>query len=111
MRLQLIRSATLLLDYAGQHILIDPFFAPKHSRPSYTGRSPNPLVELPLPPEQILDGVELVIVSHLHSDHFDPVAHQLVPKTLPLLCQPGNEETIRDKGFLDVTPEIGRAHV
>ncbi len=104
MRLQLIRNATLLLDYAGTHILIDPFFAPKHSRPSYTGKSSNPLVDLPISPERILDGVELVVVSHLHSDHFDPVAHELVPKTLPLLCQPGDEPTIREKGFEDVTP-------
>jgi L-ascorbate metabolism protein UlaG (beta-lactamase superfamily) len=104
MRLQLIRNATLLLDYAGRHILIDPYFAPKHSRPSYTGQSPNPLVDLPISPERTLDGVELVVVSHLHSDHFDPVAHELVPKTLPLLCQPGDEPTIRDKGFQDVTP-------
>ncbi|MGY3387724.1 hypothetical protein ACVWW6_000315 [Bradyrhizobium sp. USDA 3311] len=43
-------------------------FAPKHSRPSIAGRSPNPLVELPVSTDQALDGVELVIVSHLHSD-------------------------------------------
>jgi L-ascorbate metabolism protein UlaG (beta-lactamase superfamily) len=104
MRLQLIRNATLLLDYGGNHILTDPFFAPKHSRPSYTGQSPNPLVDLPILPERILDGVELVVVSHLHSDHFDPVAHELVPKSLPILCQPGDEPTIHDKGFLNVTP-------
>jgi len=104
MRLQLIRNATMLLDYAGTHILTDPFFAPKHSRPSMTGRSPNPMVDLPLPPERILDGVELVIISHLHGDHFDAVAQELIPKSLPLLCQPADEPTIRDKGFQSVTP-------
>jgi len=104
MRLQLIRNATMLLDYGGRRLLLDPFFAPRHSRPSFTGKSPNPLVDLPLPPERILDGVELVVVSHLHTDHFDPVAHDLVPKALPLLCQPGNEQTIREKGFQAVTP-------
>ena len=106
MRLQLIRNATQVLDYAGKRILLDPYFAPKHSRPSYTGKSPNPLIDLPLPPERILAGVQLVIVSHLHSDHFDPVAHELVPKTLPFFCQPGDEQTIRDKGFHDVTPVV-----
>jgi L-ascorbate metabolism protein UlaG (beta-lactamase superfamily) len=104
MRLQLIRNATLLLDYAGRHILTDPFFAPKHSRPSFTGKSPNPLADLPILPEHILDGVELVVISHLHADHFDPVAHELVPKRLPILCQPGDEQTIREKGFQAVTP-------
>ncbi len=103
MNLRLIRNATLVLDYAGQRLLIDPYFAPRHSLPSYTGRSPNPLVELPLTTDEILDGVEWVIVSHLHSDHFDTVAQALVPKALPLFCQPINEEFIRGKGFQNVT--------
>jgi L-ascorbate metabolism protein UlaG (beta-lactamase superfamily) len=104
MKLQLIRNATLLLDYAGHHILIDPDFGVKHSRRSFTGKSPNPMTDLPLPPERILAGVELVIVSHLHSDHFDAVAQEVIPKHLPLLCQPGDEIVIRSKGFTDVTP-------
>jgi L-ascorbate metabolism protein UlaG (beta-lactamase superfamily) len=109
MKLQLIRNATLRLNYAGQEILIDPYFAPKHSLPSYTGKSPNPLVELPLPIEAILKDVSLVIVSHLHSDHFDTVAQREVPKTLPLFCQPGNEDIIRGKGFQQVTPIVDEA--
>lgn len=104
MRLHLIRNATLRLTYAGRLLLIDPYLAPKHSRPSFTGASLNPTADLPLSTDAILDGVELVIVSHLHSDHFDPVAHALVPTHLPLVCQPGDEDTIRDKGFVDVQP-------
>lgn len=104
MYLQLIRNATLKLHYAGHVLLIDPFFAPKHSRPSFTGKSPNPTVDLPIPIEQILDRVEMVFVSHLHADHFDPLAWERVPKQLPLYCQPGDEITIREKGFEQVTP-------
>ena len=104
MRLQLLRNATLKLDYGGHTILIDPYFAPKHSLESFAGRSPNPMVELPLAIERILDGVELVIVSHLHSDHFDSVAKERVPKHLPLICQPGDEATISESGFTDVAP-------
>lgn len=104
MKLQLIRNATLKLDYAGRTVLIDPYLAPKYSLPSFTGRSPNPMVELPNGIEDILDGAELVIVSHLHDDHFDSVAMQRVPKHLPLFCQPGDEATIREAGFTNVTP-------
>jgi L-ascorbate metabolism protein UlaG (beta-lactamase superfamily) len=105
MKLQLIRNATLVLDYAGHHILIDPYFAPKQSRPSYIDQSPNvnPMADLPIPPERILEGVEVVIVSHLHSDHFDTTAQELIPKPIPLLCQPENEAFIRDKGFVNVS--------
>jgi L-ascorbate metabolism protein UlaG (beta-lactamase superfamily) len=104
MKLWLLRNATLKLEIGGRIVLIDPFFAPKGSRPSFTGRTPNPMVELPASPEEILDGVELVIVSHLHADHFDPVAHSLVPQHLPLICQPGDEDKIRSFGFEDVMP-------
>jgi len=104
MRLRLIRNATQRLRYAGRELLLDPFLAPKHSRPSFAGRSPNPLVDLPCPPEEILAGAELVIVSHLHSDHFDPEAQRLLPKDLPVFCQPGDEEAIRGHGFQSVTP-------
>ncbi len=104
MKLQLLRNATLKLDYAGLTILIDPDFASKHSRPSFTGRSPNPMTDLPVSTDEILGGVELVLVSHLHADHFDKAAQDLVPKHLPLICQPGDEEKIRSFGFTDVTP-------
>ncbi|QOZ67374.1 MBL fold metallo-hydrolase [Bradyrhizobium arachidis] len=104
MKFRLLRNATLKLDILDRSVLIDPFFAPKGSRPSFTGRAPNPLVELPVGPEEILDGVELVVVSHLHADHFDPVAQELVPKHLPLICQPGDEDKIRSYGFGNVTP-------
>lgn len=102
MRLQLIRNATLRLTYHGQLILVDPYLAPKHSLPPYADKSPNPLVELPLDIPDILDGVQAVLVSHLHSDHFDSVAKERLPKDLPLFCQPGNDAAIREAGFADV---------
>ena len=64
------------------------------------------MVDLPSSIETILAGVELVVVSHLHSDHFDSVAKEVVPKHLPLICQPGDETVIRQAGFTDVRPLI-----
>jgi L-ascorbate metabolism protein UlaG (beta-lactamase superfamily) len=102
MQIQLIRNATLRLIYHGQLILIDPYFAPKHTLPSYADKSPNPLVDLPMESADILGGVQAVIVSHLHMDHFDSVAKALLPKDLPLFCQPGNDAAIHEAGFQDV---------
>ena len=68
--------------------IIDPYLAAKHTRPSYTGASPNPLVDLPCSPQEVIAGIEMVLISHLHSDHFDPAARELLPKTIPILCQP-----------------------
>jgi len=96
------------ITYAGHEILADPYFAPKFSRPSFAGVSPNPLVDLPYPPTEILSGIELLILSHLHSDHFDPEAQRLVPRQMPILCQPGDETRIRELGFQDITPVDGQ---
>jgi L-ascorbate metabolism protein UlaG (beta-lactamase superfamily) len=104
MRLRLIRNATMLWDYAGQHILTDPLFAGQFALPSYGGRSRNPVVELPLSVDDILAGVELVLLSHRHGDHFDAAARERLPKTLPLYCQPSDAASLQSQGFEHVTP-------
>jgi L-ascorbate metabolism protein UlaG (beta-lactamase superfamily) len=104
MRLRLLRNATQRVSYGGVSWLWDPYLAPRFSRPSFTGASRNPLVELPCPPEEAVAGVEAVIVSHLHSDHFDPLARSLLAKAIPLFCQPGDQAEIRQEGFTDVRP-------
>lgn len=102
MQIQLIRNATLKLTYGGHVILIDPYLGAKHAYDSLVGKSRNPTVELPFSVDTILESVEMVIVSHLHRDHFDQAAWESLPKALPLYCQPGNEEVIQSKGFSDV---------
>jgi L-ascorbate metabolism protein UlaG (beta-lactamase superfamily) len=102
--LQLIRNATMRLRYAGRLYLTDPLLGPKHSLPSFAGKAPNPLVDLPCAPADVFAGVDLVLLSHLHRDHFDPAAQQLLPKDLPILCQPGEEGRVTKYGFTRVTP-------
>jgi L-ascorbate metabolism protein UlaG (beta-lactamase superfamily) len=104
MTVRLLRNATQRVEYAGVSWLWDPYLAARFSRPSYAGASPNPLVELPCSPEQAVAGIDAVIVSHLHSDHFDPAARALLPKSPPLFCQPWDLEEIRREGFTDVRP-------
>ena len=102
MKIQLIRNATMKFEYAGQTFLTDPYLAPRFSRPSFTGRSKNPLVELPISTAEILAGVEWILLSHLHSDHFDPEAERIVPKSLPIFCQSSDLDILSGKGFSQV---------
>jgi L-ascorbate metabolism protein UlaG (beta-lactamase superfamily) len=102
MKLKLIRNATLRLHYGGHLFIIDPFLAAKHARDSFTGKSRNPTVELPCTPEEAIADIKMILVSHLHADHFDPAAQELLPKDLPLFCQPGDSDTITSKGFQNV---------
>lgn len=99
MDLQLIRNATLRIRLGGKTLLVDPYLAEQHQGRSYGGTRRSPLVPLPLSVASILEGVDAVFVSHLHSDHFDEVAREALPKTLPILCPAILEARIRDAGF------------
>lgn len=106
MEIQLIRNATLRLSFENERILVDPFLAPKHSIQSFVNISPNPLVDLPCTPQEVIAGCGVVIISHLHPDHFDETAQKLLPKDIPIFCQPGDEAQIADMGFQRVTPVV-----
>ena len=87
MNVQLVRNATLLLDSSHGRILVDPMLRAAGTSPPIENTpnpKPNPLVELPIPADDVLAGVDLCIVTHLHRDHFD----DLVPLDLPILTQP-----------------------
>jgi len=103
-KVQLVRHATLLLDTTVGRILVDPMLREAGSSPPIENTpSPrrNPLVELPMSREEVLDGVDLCIVTHLHSDHFD----DLVPLDLPILTQPESAEELRARGHTNVTTD------
>jgi L-ascorbate metabolism protein UlaG (beta-lactamase superfamily) len=100
MELRLIRNATLRLRYGGVDFLIDPMLSVMHAiRPMGDSPSRNPIVDLPCPIDEVIDGVDTVIVSHLHPDHFDEAASGVVPRHLPVLCQPGDGERLAAAGF------------
>lgn len=106
-QLQQIRNATVKVTYADTTFLIDPMLAKKGSYPGFEGtyRSElrNPLVELPMSTQEILAGVDAVIVTHTHLDHWDDAAQQLLPKDLPLFVQNESDaKIIRKQGFRDV---------
>ena len=104
MKITLVRHATLLLETSVGRILVDPMLrAAGTSPPIESTPNPrrNPLVELPLPADEVLDGVDLCIVTHLHRDHFD----DLVPLDLPILTQPESADELRARGHTNVTTE------
>jgi L-ascorbate metabolism protein UlaG (beta-lactamase superfamily) len=107
MHLRLIRNATLRLEVGGRQLLVDPMLDPAGARPPIEDTDNdrrNPLVELPEPPEVVVEGVDAVLVTHLHKDHFDATAAELLPKDVPLLCQPEDVERLRAHGFTDLRP-------
>ena len=107
MRLWLLRHATLRLRVGGLQLLVDPQLDPAGARPPIEDTpNPrrNPLVDLPEPPEVAVRGLDAVLVTHLHEDHLDATAIELLDPALPVLGQPQDAETLRGHGFRDVRP-------
>ncbi|MFN3719221.1 MAG: MBL fold metallo-hydrolase [Rhizobium rhizophilum] len=102
MQIRLIRSATLTVELAGIRLLIDPWLAGKGEGRSYSGRGPSPLVDLPVPISELLQGIDAVLISHLHSDHFDETAQRVLPRSMPILCHARDRDQIAAMGFSDV---------
>ncbi|MEN3929678.1 MBL fold metallo-hydrolase [Microvirga sp. W0021] len=101
-----IRNATLIIEYAGKKFLVDPMLSAKGTYPGFPGTAndhlANPLVDLPAPAEQLLD-VDAVIVTHMHLDHWDDLAKEIIPKDILMFVQ--NEEDaveIQKSGFTNL---------
>ncbi|QJX45826.1 MBL fold metallo-hydrolase [Hymenobacter taeanensis] len=114
MQVQLIRNATLLLKVAGKTLLIDPMLGARAQYDPLPMAGNNlryPLVDLPFPAEelpQLVASLDAVLLTHPHPDHWDTVAQQLLPKELPVFCQPADEETLLGQGFTQVRPVEGQ---
>jgi len=71
---------------------------------AFAGIAPNPTIELPFQIEDIIKGIESVVVTHDHPDHFDKTGSEALPKMIPVFCQPGIEEKMTVEGFQTVIP-------
>ncbi|ANJ95196.1 MBL fold metallo-hydrolase [Serratia plymuthica] len=104
---QQIRNATGRVEIAGKTFLIDPMLAKKDTYPgfenTYNSQLRFPLVELPISIESTYKGVEGIIVTHTHLDHWDPAAAQQLPKDILIITQHEDDaKLIRGQGFKNV---------
>lgn len=104
MKLQLIRNATMKIEYENITFLTDPMLSDPGEIESFAGIAPNPTVSLPMAVDMLLADVDMVLASHLHQDHFDLAAMDIIPKQLPIYSQPENEDKLREAGFERVHP-------
>ena len=110
MRISFVRHATFVFESGGQRMMVDPMLAaagatgPVANTPN---QRRNPLVDLPFGAEgtlALLEETDVVLVTHLHNDHWDDRARDLIPRQTPILCQPEDWDEISASGFRRVTP-------
>jgi L-ascorbate metabolism protein UlaG (beta-lactamase superfamily) len=109
MKIQLIRHATLRLTINNNVILVDPVLSKKGTMtyiPNVPNKNKNPLVELPID-LNVITKADAVLLTHMHSDHFDETAASLLTKNIPIFCQAQDEIKVKEKGFSCVNP-IGK---
>ena len=100
--IRLIRNATLRIHYAGKEILVDPMLAGKGTLQSALGVYKTPRVHLTMPMNEIADGLDMVLLTHNHIDHYDPTVKQHLAKNILFLTQPQDKESITQDGFTNV---------
>ncbi|PSJ79914.1 MBL fold metallo-hydrolase [Neisseria iguanae] len=104
---QHIRNATAKINYGGTTFLVDPYLAPKGAYAGFAGtvnsQLRHPLNALPQSTADIIKGVDAVVVTHTHEDHWDEAAQKMLPKDLLVFVQNTNDaKIIRAQGFKDV---------
>src|SRR5688500_3037824 len=102
-----IRNATLVIDYGGKKFLIDPMLSKKGTYPPFPNSlrqdQKNPLVELPIPVEKVIEGIDAVFLSHLHLDHYDDAAKKILPKSIKVFVQDeADKKKVESEGFTNV---------
>lgn len=97
---QFIGTATVLVRYQGLTILTDPNFLHKgdHVHLGYgltSERLTDPAIDLDqLPP------IDLVVLSHMHEDHFDKLVQQKLDKNVPVATTPEAAQALKRLGFM-----------
>jgi L-ascorbate metabolism protein UlaG (beta-lactamase superfamily) len=97
--LTFVGTATMVLRFGPITVLTDPNFLHRGQR-AYLGygltsvRRTEPALQIADLPE--LDGI---VLSHLHGDHWDRIAHRGLDRDLPVITTPKAARTLHRRGF------------
>jgi len=94
-----VGTATVILRYAGFTILTDPNFLHRgdhvHLGHGMTAiRRTDPALKL-----EALPPVDLVVLSHMHEDHFDREVERKLDRGLPIITTPHAATDLSSRGF------------
>ena len=107
MKIKQIRNATIIIEYAGKRFLVDPMLGEKWSFApfpfSHHQELRNPLHDLPMKAEEIVNNIDCVLLTHLHLDHIDNTAYKLLNKKVYIFVQDEQDRnSVMNHGFTHV---------
>ena len=89
-RLTWVGHSTVLIDLDGTRLLTDPVLRKRIG----------PLVRhRPTPAAETIEGIDAVLISHLHHDHADLGSLRKLPREVPMLVPPGSRAFFERRGF------------
>ena len=129
MKIKQVRNATVIIEYAGKRLLVDPWLAPQDSMGSLNDLNAQflsqgmylgmltpidnnnnlrmPISPLPEPVENILKDIDAYFITHLHPDHIDHDLDGTIGKPLnketPIFIREGeNPDYFKKSKFKDI---------
>lgn len=113
MHVEHLRHATYVVDAGVGRLLVDPMLSRAEAMDpvgNAESKARIPMVELPVDDKALaalVAGVDAVLVTHTHRDHWDARAVELISKDKLILCQPEDAPKMSDAGFTNVTAVSG----
>ncbi len=92
-RVTFVGHATVLVEIDGVRLLTDPVLRSRIGPLRRHGSPPDP---------RLTEGVDAVLISHLHHDHADVPSLRRLSRTVPVLAAPGAGDFLDRLGFSDV---------
>jgi L-ascorbate metabolism protein UlaG (beta-lactamase superfamily) len=93
-RVTYVGHATVLLELDGVRLLTDPILRSRVGLLRRRGAPPAP---------GLADGLDALLISHLHHDHADLPSLRRIGRSVPVFAPPGAAEFLRRCGFEDVS--------
>jgi L-ascorbate metabolism protein UlaG (beta-lactamase superfamily) len=81
-------------------ILVDPILYKKHTLKPVKGRieQQNPLIDISVN-ESVLKNIDIILLTHLHYDHFDPEIIKFFGINVPIVCSISYKRKLLGLGF------------
>lgn len=110
MKITQLRNATVVVELGKYRILVDPMLAQKGALPPlkfFSQRQRNPIVDLPVVADSVLESVTHCLITHCQKGHFDHLdragKHWLRNRQIPVICTLHDAKYLRQRG-LNVSP-------